>query len=115
MQLNLKPMAIMVDKFSLKWNNFHSNISKSFEVLRNEEYLHDVTLVGDDYKPILAHKLVLSACSKYFQNLFKMNQNELQKQPLLCLCGMTSEDINKVLDYIYYGEVQVYQEQIDSR
>ena len=104
----------MVDKFSLKWNNFHVNISKSFEALRKEEYLLDVTLVGDDYKPVLAHKLVLSACSEYFQNIFKMNQNEHHKFPLICLSGMMSDDIKNILDYIYYGEVQVYQEQIDS-
>ena len=104
----------MVDKFSLKWNNFHSNISKSFEILRNDEYLHDVTLVGDDFQPVLAHKLVLSACSEYFQNIFKMNHNNHYKHPLICLNGITSEVISNVLDYMYYGEVQVYQEDIDS-
>ena len=57
----------MTEKFSLKWNDFHSNVSKSFSLLRNEEYLHDVTLVGDDHKQISAHRLVLSACSDYFQ------------------------------------------------
>ena len=38
----------MSEIFSLKWNDFHSNVSKSFKTLRNEEYLQDVTLVGDD-------------------------------------------------------------------
>ena len=46
----------MSEKFSLKWNDFHSNVSKSFELLRNEEYLQDVTLVSDDGHHISAHK-----------------------------------------------------------
>ena len=54
----------MSEKFCLKWNDFDSNVSKSFGKLRNEEYLHDVTLVGDDYTQLAAHKLVLSACSE---------------------------------------------------
>ena len=49
----------MSEKFSLKWNDFHSNVSKSFSLLRNEDYLHDVTLVSDDHKKVSAHKLVL--------------------------------------------------------
>ena len=54
----------MAEKFNLKWNDFHSNVSKSFGLFRNESYLHDVTLVTDDFKQIQAHKLVLSACSR---------------------------------------------------
>ena len=61
------------EKFSLKWNDFDLNVSKSFDKLRNEEYLHDVTLVGDDHTQISAHKLVLSACSEYFKEVFKRN------------------------------------------
>ena len=36
----------MSEKFCLKWNDFHSNVSKSFGLFRNEDYLHDVTLVS---------------------------------------------------------------------
>ena len=57
----------MPEKFDLKWNDFHSNVSKSFGLFRKEDYLHDVTLVSDDYKQVTAHKLVLSACSEYCQ------------------------------------------------
>ena len=58
----------MGDKFCLKWNDFETNVSKSFGILRNEEYLHDVTLVCDDNSQVSTHKLVLSACSEYFKD-----------------------------------------------
>ena len=74
----------MSEKFNLKWNDFHSNASKSFGLLRNESYLHDVTLVSDDYKHVSAHKLVLSACSEYFKRLF---QETKQTQPVICFDG----------------------------
>ena len=62
----------MSEKFCMKWNDFHSNVSKSFGVFRNEEYLHDVTLVSDDQLQVSAHKLVLSASSQYFKTFSKV-------------------------------------------
>ena len=48
----------MSEKFNLKWNDFQTNASKAFNQFRNETFLHDVTLVSDDFKQIPAHKLV---------------------------------------------------------
>ena len=98
------------EKYCLKWNDFQTNVSKSFGLFRNESYLHDVTLVSDDYKHIPAHKLVLSACSEYFKNILQQTK---QSQPLLCLDGVSSTDLQNVLDYVYEGEVRIYQEDLD--
>ena len=102
----------MDEKFCLKWNDFDSNVSKSFELLRNEGYLHDVTLVGDDNKQVSAHKLVLSASSEYFKNIFKNNSKH--SHPLLCLEGISSKQLSMIMDYVYNGEVQIYQEDLDQ-
>ena len=100
----------MSEKFSLKWNDFHSNVSNSFSLLRNEDYLQDVTIVTDDNEQVAAHKLVLSACSEYFKNIFKKNKHS---NPLLCLEGVGSKDVRNVMDYMYNGEVQIFQEDLD--
>ena len=100
----------MSEKFCLKWNDFHSNVSKSFSLLRNEDYLHDVTIVSDDNEQISAHKLVLSACSEYFKSIFRKNKHS---HPLLCLEGLSSIDVRNVMDYIYNGEVKIFQEDLD--
>ena len=100
----------MSEKFCLKWNDFQSNVSNSFSLLRNEDYLHDVTIVTDDNEQVEAHKLVLSACSEYFKNIFKKNKNP---NPLLCLEGVSSKDVRNVMDYMYNGEVQIFREEID--
>ena len=100
----------MSEKFCLKWNDFHSNVSKSFGIFRNEDYLHDVTLISDDQHQVTAHKLVLSASSEYFRNIFKNNKHP---NPLLCLDGLSSTDLDNILDYIYNGEIQIYQDYLD--
>ena len=80
--------------------------------MRNEDYLHDVTLVGDDNHEIFAHKLVLSACSEYFKNIFK-NRKAKTETLLLCLNGTTNKDLKNILDYMYFGEVEIQQEELD--
>ena len=100
----------MSEKFCLKWNDFHSNVSKSFSILRNEDYLHDVTIVSDDNEQVTAHKLVLSTCSEYFKGIFKKNKHS---NLLLCLEGLSSKDVRNMMDYMYNGELQIFQDDLD--
>ena len=46
-------------KFCLKWTDFTINTTKAFGLLRKEDFLQDVTIVGDDNQQVTAHKLVL--------------------------------------------------------
>ena len=100
----------MSEKFSLKWNDFQSNVSRTFSLLRSEQEFFDVSLVSDDQKTMSAHKLVLSASSPYFRQILTHNKHS---HPLLCLDGVSSGELQCVLDYIYQGEVLIYQEQLD--
>ena len=102
----------MNETFFLKWNDFESTASKSFSLLRSEEYLHDVTLVCDDNAQVSAHKLVLSACSEYFKTLFKNNNHH--RSPFICLDGVTSKELSNILDYMYNGETNIFQEGLDQ-
>jgi len=101
----------MNEKFCLKWNDFQENTIKSFSNLRKEEDFYDVTLVPDDQKQIMAHKVVLSSSSEYFKNILKKNKHS---HPMICLTGISSAELENVLDYIYQGEVQIFQENIDK-
>ena len=101
----------MSEKVSLKWNDFHSVVSQLFSVLREEADFYDVTLVSDDHTQISAHKLVLSASSHFFKSILKKNPHS---HPLLYLSGVDSTSLGFVLDYIYEGEVQIFQNDLDN-
>ena len=88
----------MHDKFSLKWHDFETNISNSFRKLRNTDDFYDVTLVSDDQEQMLAHKVVLSASSEYFNTVLKSNKHS---HPMICLNGINSIELTNILDYIY--------------
>ena len=100
-----------MEKFCLKWNDFQLNASKSFGVLRREKDFFDVTLVSDDEVQVSAHKVVLSACSSFFKSILKNNPHS---HPLLYLGGVSSENLSFIMDYIYQGEVQIFQTSLDS-
>ena len=59
----------MTEKFCLKWNNFQSNVTLAFSQLRTITHYQDVTLVSDDYKNVSAHRIILSACSDFFNEI----------------------------------------------
>ena len=103
-----------MEKYSLKWDNFQNNISKSFQKLRNEEDFFDVTLVGDDGTHVMAHKLLLASSSEYFKNVFIYSKKYFQQShALICLEGLQQNDLNNILEYIYQGEVQIHQQDFD--
>ena len=56
-------------QYCLRWNNHQHNLLSVFEDLLNHEAFVDVTLACDGLN-LKAHKMVLSACSPYFQSMF---------------------------------------------
>ena len=101
----------MDEKYCLKWNDFQETVAGSLSLLKKEEDFFDVTLVSEDQTQIKAHKVVLSACSPFFKSILKNNPHQ---HPLLYLGGISSNDLQLVTDYIYHGEVQVRQNDIDK-
>ena len=99
------------EKFSLKWNDYLTNWSQSLSGLRDDTELSDVTLITDDKVKISAHKILLSSCSKVFNFILKESK---QTNILLYIGGVGSVNLGFILDYIYHGEVNLYQEQLDD-
>ena len=88
-----------------------ANWSRSLSHLRRQTDFADVTLVTDDKVKFSAHKILLSSCSNTFNFILKENAHV---NPFIYLSGVSSENLGFILDYIYNGEVNLYQEQLDS-
>ena len=58
-------------KFCLKWDGFQNSVLSVFDHLRQDEELVDVTLCCEGQK-VMAHRMMLSACSPYFRDLLKV-------------------------------------------
>ncbi|KAI7697470.1 Protein bric-a-brac 2 [Sarcoptes scabiei] len=114
MQIELKMAAInhpsQQQQYCLKWNSFHTNITDVFQNMLVHENLVDVTLACEGAS-IKAHKMILAACSPYFQNLFMTNPC---KHPIVILKDVKFNDLKAIIDFIYSGEVNIPQDQLNS-
>ena len=70
----------------------------------------DVTLASEDGKQIEAHKVILAMSSPFFQNILKRNKHP---HPLIYMRGVNSEELVAIVDFLYRGEANVYQESLD--
>ena len=95
----------------MAWNEFESCTSNSFKGFITREEFVDVTLACDDDKQVKAHKVILSACSPFFRNILRRNPHQ---HPLLYLKGVKYTDLQSVLNFMYHGEVNVAQEELNS-
>ena len=98
------------EKFCLRWNDFESNISSAFKDIRGEKEFFDVTIACDD-EQLLAHKLILSACSPFFKRVLRRNAHQ---HPLLFLKGVSYKDMESVLNFMYHDEVNVAQDDLNT-
>ena len=99
-----------LNKFSLTWNDFNSRVSRSLKSFRHNQELCDVTLVTEDEVLISAHKVIISACSDFFRELFKKVNHS---SPLLYLSEINSKHLNYILDYVYNGEVKLLEDDVE--
>ncbi|XP_050510549.1 protein abrupt-like isoform X2 [Diabrotica virgifera virgifera] len=104
-------MAVTDDQqFCLKWNNFQANITSQFETLRDDEDFTDVTIACEGQK-LQAHKVVLSACSPFFKELFKSNPCP---HPIIFMRDVEARHITALMEFMYAGEVNVAQTHLSA-
>jgi len=96
------------EDFLLKWNDHHDLFFAGAELLCQNEEFTDVTLAaGKKFYP--AHKLVLSICSPYFQNLFRRLG---QEKHVIFLKDVSSKHLELLLQYMYKGEIKVQEDEL---
>jgi len=108
-------MGASSENFCLRWNDFESNVSGAFRDLRQEADFFDVTLGCPDGKSLQAHKVILSACSSTFKQMLRdLARSSQNPHPYIFLRGVGFADLQAVLDFMYHGEVNVAQEDLNS-
>ena len=117
------------EEYILKWTDHKVNFfSLAAADLFNDEDLTDVTICCGE-KLFDAHKLILSVCSPYFKSMLthkkKFNKVAMtsagcshshfnQMHPIIFLKDVTPCDFERLLQFMYYGEVRVPNEDLES-
>ncbi|XP_068207211.1 uncharacterized protein [Palaemon carinicauda] len=102
-------MTANAQEFCLRWNNFHQSLVSALDGFKNDQDFVDVTLACEG-QFLKAHKMLLSACSVFFRDLLKANPCQ---HPIVILPPeVRFADLEKLLRFIYQGEVNVHQENL---
>ncbi|KAG1714913.1 Protein bric-a-brac 2 [Nymphon striatum] len=105
-----KDLKMANQQFCLKWNNHQGNLVSVFDNLLSSESFVDVTLACEGSN-IKAHKVVLSACSPFFEEVLKNNPC---KHPIIILKDMKFFDLKTIIQFMYKGEVNVSQDHLSA-
>lgn len=97
-------------RFCVRWNSYKSNLQTAFPKLLTSEHFVDVTLACEK-QYIKCHKIVLSACSAYFESLLVNNPCQ---HPIIFMKDVQFWEIKALVEFMYKGEVNVSQNQLDS-
>ena len=101
----------MSQKFCLRWNDFKENVCSSFGMLREDKYFTDVTLVCEDGQQLEAHQIILAATSPVFQKILEGNKHP---HPLIYLRRVHFQQLVDIFDFLYLGEANVHQKDLES-
>ena len=99
------------ENLCLQWNDFRDSVTNSFRTLKDDKDLTDVTLASEDGHHIEAHKVVLASSSPFFMALLQKSKHP---HPLIYMRGLKSNDLTSMLNFLYVGEANVFQEDLDS-
>ncbi|XP_048487680.1 longitudinals lacking protein isoform X1 [Plutella xylostella] len=95
-------------QFCLRWNNHQSTLVSVFDTLLEKGMHVDCTLAAEG-QTLKAHKVVLSACSPYFENVLSQ---QFDKHPIIILKDVKYAELRAMMDYMYRGEVNISQDQL---
>ena len=93
--------------------NHESKMVRKIANLFENEILTDVTLSCEG-QMINAHKLILSSSSSYFQSIFQNSLIRNQINPVIIIKDMKLVDLRNIIEFIYSGEVDVSEDQLES-
>ena len=100
----------MGENFKLRWNDHHSIFFSTAEALCQGDHLTDVTL-SCGKREFSAHKLVLSVCSTYFNELFTPKSNQKNRPAngaaIVYLKDVDAHHMELLLNFMYRGEINV--------
>ena len=102
----------MPDKICVKWDNPNYCEKDAFQIFRKDNEFSDVTLAFEDGPQLEAHKVILAACSPFFRDILKRSKRDAH--PIVYMRGVRSADMVSIVDFLYCGEANISQDNLES-
>ena len=92
-------------------SDFNLIAANTFQQLWGAEDFSDVTLATGDGQQVKVHKVILGSGSSFFRSLLLRSP---QKDPIIYLKDIEQKFLEMVLRFIYMGEVEVGQDEVED-
>ncbi|KAL5238652.1 hypothetical protein ACI65C_006062 [Semiaphis heraclei] len=102
--------SLAPQQYCLRWKYHHSNLQAMFSQLLERESYCDVTLACEG-KTLRAHKVMLSACSTYFDTILSQHD---ENKAIVILKDVKFSDIQALVSFMYKGEINVENTELSS-
>ena len=102
------------DSVQMSWSDFQKATLNFLGKAQRSGDFTDVTLACEDGELILAHKIILSAGSSFFEAVFKKIGQSQSNLPLVFLRGVEKEEMSPLLTFLYTGEVSVLKTNLEK-
>lgn len=97
--------------YDLKWDSFGESLIRGLQSEKSRGDFVDVCIAVSGGEVIHAHKLVLAVASTFFRDIFKVNAHPY---PLIYIQGVTLDDLNALMQFMYSGEVKLSEDRLES-
>ena len=97
------------ESYNLSASNHFNLLTNFCQDIFKSNTLTDVTLVANDMKKIKAHRIILSAFSPILRSIM---EDTSETNTTIYLRGMKHQDLELLLEFIYYGETSVQKDKI---
>ena len=88
-----------------------TDLLQKIKDLLAQNALTDVSLVTEDHTRVEAHKLILSAVSPTFREMFTNSQHS---HPMIFLKGVSRSELQSLIDFIYNGEASLLHDSLEQ-
>ena len=95
----------------VRWNDYEKKYAETFRTLREDDHFADVTLACEGHA-VKAHRIILCACSGYFSHILRTIHPT--QHPVLLLSDVRPADLTALMDFIYFGQVNITQDSLQS-
>jgi len=96
--------------FDLAWRDFPSHLEAFSAGLLQDGSLMDISLACEGGEVVQAHRLILSACSPWFQQV--ISSLPPSPHPVVAVWEAQPRVLRAILQYMYQGTVQVLQDDL---
>ena len=96
---------------SVKQKDFDLCKEDSLKDMLNQKLFTDVTLACNDDKQVDAHRIILSSQSSFFRRILKVND---RRDILIYLPSVSSCELEIILEFVYSGQMEISEQDVDK-